>query len=205
MATLLKGIDVSVHQGTITWDKVGKQDIDFAMIRSSYGLHSRDSKFDTNVKGAQSVGIDVGAYHFSYASSIADVKAEAKNFLAAIKGYKLTMPVVYDLESNSTTNKVVSQWTDMAITFLDIMEQNGYFAMLYGSKYSLEQQMTPSKLKPYAIWVAQWASKNTCTVPWGMWQYTDSGKVAGISTLVDMDVTINDYAAIIKKAKLNNL
>jgi lysozyme len=44
----VKGIDVSVYQGTIDWRRVKNDGVRFAFIRVSDGLGFRDSKFDSN-------------------------------------------------------------------------------------------------------------------------------------------------------------
>ena len=199
------GIDVSSYQGSIDWTKVAKQSMDFAMIRASMGQTSRDTRFKTNAAGARAAGLQVGAYHYSYATSVAQAHTEAKNLLAAVKGLKITYPLVLDYEYNSSTAKVLSQWTSIAIAFLQDLENAGYFAMLYSDKNSLLNRFNPKLLTPYAIWVAQWASVNTYPNPYGIWQNSSTGTVSGISTAVDLDVSKYDYASIIKKAGLNQL
>jgi lysozyme len=139
-----------------------------------------------------------------YCTSVADAVAEAGNFLKIIKGQKFEYPVVMDLESNSYTNKAVKLWTDMAIASLEVLERAGYFAMLYSGAGALKNQFSMARLNPYAIWVAQWTSKNTFAYPYGIWQYSDKGRIAGISGAVDLDQSEVNYPAIIKKAKLNN-
>lgn len=52
MKVLTKGIDVSVWQGDIDWDKVKANGIDFAILRCGYGSNltdQDDSKFARNV------------------------------------------------------------------------------------------------------------------------------------------------------------
>ena len=76
---MYKGIDVSKWQGKIDWAKVKKDGIQFAMIRSSYGWgkDQQDRYFEENYKGAKSVGIPVGCYHYSYAHTVEEAKAQA--------------------------------------------------------------------------------------------------------------------------------
>lgn len=65
----MKGIDVSVHNGDIDWQKVKADGIEFAILRAGYGKLAvqKDKKFDDNYAGAKAVGIPVGAYWHSYA------------------------------------------------------------------------------------------------------------------------------------------
>jgi len=201
----LKGIDVSKYQGVIDWGRVSRAGIQFAMVRASEGQSARDSMFAANVAGAQANGLAVGAYHYSYAENTAQAQAEAKNFLAAVNGMKLTYPLVFDLEPNTDTSKVTGIWSDLAVTFLRALESAGYFAMLYSNKYSLETIYNAAKIAPFAVWVAQWAPKCTYQGPYGIWQTSNTGKVPGITGAVDTDISYVDYAGIIKQAGLNHL
>lgn len=38
MSFLMKGIDVSVHQGNVNWEAVKTGGVDYAIIRAGYGL-----------------------------------------------------------------------------------------------------------------------------------------------------------------------
>ena len=87
----------------------------------------------------------------------------------------------------------------MAIAFMDIVKDAGYYPMLYASKHWLESKLDYCRLKNYDIWLAQWASKPTWTGNIGIWQFTDKGKVDGINGNVDLDVAYNDYPSIINK------
>ncbi len=66
----LRGIDVSKYQGTINWQRVAADDVEFAFIRASIGNVLRsgyvlnpDDYFEYNAAQASRYGIRVGAYH----------------------------------------------------------------------------------------------------------------------------------------------
>ncbi len=94
------GIDVSVYQGTIDWEKVSECGVEFAIIRlgyRGYGKEGRlvlDKEFENNIKGAIQSGIQVGVYFFTQALS----EEEAKFVLDTIKQYNITYPVIIDTE-----------------------------------------------------------------------------------------------------------
>ena len=94
---MLKGIDVSEHQGRINWEQV-KGDIDFAILRAGYGRNNIDKQFIRNIEECNRLEIPVGIYWFSYAFSVEIARNEAKYVLEAIKPYKVDYPVSYDLE-----------------------------------------------------------------------------------------------------------
>ncbi len=195
----IKGIDVSEWQGFIDWQKVKASGVQFAMIRTSYGKQSLDKKYKDNISMAQAAGIDVGAYHYCYATSVEDAKAEARHFINTIRPYKLTYPAVLDLEDHSQANLDKKLLTDIAVAFMDIVKNAGYYPMLYASKYWLESKLDYNRLKDYDIWLAQWALKPTWNGDIGIWQYTDSGRINGINGNVDLDIAYKDYPNIINK------
>lgn len=81
------GIDVSEHQGYIDWVGVKNSGVDFAIIRAGYGhdISQIDDTFIQNMKGAQSVGLDVGTYWYSYAVDVEDAYREAETCYEIIK------------------------------------------------------------------------------------------------------------------------
>ena len=83
---MVKGIDVSEWQGVIDWDKVKAAGIQFAIIRTGWGKTGVDKQFKRNVSEARRVGIKVGLYHYSYATSVYAAQAEAAHVINLIKG-----------------------------------------------------------------------------------------------------------------------
>lgn len=205
-----KGIDVSKWQGDIDWQKVKAAGIEFAILRASYGdgtsrfkNNGRDEKFDRNYQEAKKVGIPIGVYHYCYAKNMNEMKKEAEFFLSIINGKQFEYPIILDLEDNNQQSINKSDLTDMAIAFLEILEKNGYYAMLYANKYWLENKLDYERLKKFDIWLAQWAAKPTWKGSFGIWQYTSDGNVNGITGRVDMNYSYKNYPTIIKNAGLN--
>ena len=81
-ARLIQGIDVSKYQGEIDWRKVKNAGMDFVIVRASFGWSKgqEDPFFNRNVIGAQAAGLAVGAYHYSYATTMAQARKEAELF-----------------------------------------------------------------------------------------------------------------------------
>jgi hypothetical protein len=57
--------------------------------------------------------------------------------------------------------------------------------------------------KKYALWLAEYSGALKWQGLPGMWQYSSTGRVSGISGNVDMDECYVDYPALIKQAGLN--
>lgn len=201
----LLGIDVSKWQKDIDWNKVKSAGINFVIIRATYGTDSIDEYFKANIDNAAKVGLDIGAYHYCYAKSEQEALEEAKHFLNIIKPYKLTYPVVLDLEDNSLADLSKNAVTEIALTFLQYLENKGYYAMLYSNKNWLENKLDMNKLKDFDVWLAQYNNAVTYRGTIGMWQYTSTGSVNGIKGNVDMNRSYKNYADIIIAKALNNI
>ena len=201
------GIDVSKWQGKIDWQKVKNSGIEFAFIRIGYrgenGVVYKDDNADYNIQQAQKAGVLVGVYFFSTAVSDAEAKEEAEWTLQAIEGYPISYPVVYDCEGykNSTSRMfdlTATQRTTHAMTFLETVKDAGYDVMFYGARGEIEDEAywdIQSIEKRYKIWVAQYSGvaypqKDTPDYQGktAAWQYTNKGRVDGVSGNVDMVV-----------------
>ena len=201
------GIDVSKWQGKIDWQKVKNSGIEFAFIRIGYrgenGTIYKDDNADYNIQQAQKAGVLVGVYFFSTAVNETEAKEEAEWTLQAIKGYKISYPVVYDCEGYKVSTSRMfdlssGERTDNAMMFLKTVSDAGYDVMFYGAINEIEDatywDITRIE-KKYKVWVAHYSSvaypekekpdyANRCHA----WQYTNKGSVDGISGNVDMVV-----------------
>ncbi len=201
------GIDVSKWQGTINWQKVAQENIDYVMIRSSYGYEDTDPKLKSNVSGCEKYSIDYGFYHYTYAKNVSEAKKEAKYFLKTIKNYSPDYPLVLDIEEPFYNKMSRKNVTDIVVTFMEELENAGYFAMIYCSPSFVNDRLDMSRIKDYDIWIACWGDEEKLNTyysgHYGMWQYSDEGKISGISEDVDLNYAYKDYAAIIDKFGLN--
>ncbi len=209
----LKGIDVSYAQGTIDWSEVKKHGVNFAFIRASRGYISsekpmaEDTFFDYNITGAVNNGINVGVYHYLYASTVSQAKKEAKFFISTIDKYKgkITYPVVLDVEEAYQAKLGKKTLTKIVKAFLDEIKAAGYYPMLYSNKTWLTDYLDMKQLSEYDVWLAQWNTVPTYSGPFGIWQYSCKGIVGGIKGYVDLNISYKNYAKIIKEGNYNKL
>lgn len=200
----LTGIDVSKWQGDIDWNKVKSAGIDYAIIRLGYrgtapeGNCAMDPKFEDNIKGALAAGVDVGVYYFTQAITEKEAIEEANIVIENLRGYDITFPVIYDTEyreggrANDLSNR---QRTACAKAFCETILAAGYTPMIYSSTNWSILDIDLEQL-PYDLWYAYYGEGKNIYYPYKftMWQYTDSGKVNGISTNVDLNVCFIDYS-----------
>lgn len=197
-----KGIDVSSHQGTINWAEV-KNNIDFAIIRLGYGdddASQDDTKFFDNVNGCINNGIPFGVYIYSYATNLggnASIQSEinhCKRLLSQVS--KKPFCVYIDMEDDSTKKLGKTLLTDFALEFCKQITVCGYKAGVYANQNWFINYLDPNIIKEqgYSLWVAKYSSdKPAINCDYDIWQYSDSGRMSGISdNCVDLNYMIKD-------------
>lgn len=201
----MRGIDVSQYQGNIDFAKVKASGIDFVIIRAGFGRYEtqRDPYFEKNYKNAKATGLHVGAYWYSYAQSAADAVKEAQTCIKIIKGKQFDFPIFFDLEERSQFSKGRAFCDSLVKAFCGELEKNGWFAGLYISRSPLQTYISPTVAKRYALWVAEYGSRCNYGGSYGIWQYSSTGRVNGISGNVDMDYAYIDYPSIMKSGGFN--
>ena len=209
-------MDVSRHQGTIDWAKVkasGK--IGGVMIRamgnSAEGKHSKpylDPTFERNYSECTRLGIPVGVYGYFKAVNRAEADKELAMLKQALTGKVLSLPVAVDIEDEVQKPLGKAALTDIAAHCLSTVESWGVYAMLYTGLWfgSTFLYMGGVELKPYDVWLAAYRTRKPAPGwPFGMWQYTSTARMPGVSTGVDMSHAYKDYASIIRRAGLSKV
>ncbi len=187
----IKCLDISTWQGCVDFNKVKSAGYNYVILRAGYGRenYQKDDMFEINYKNAKDAGLKVGAYWFSYASSPSEAYKEASACLYCLNGKQLDMPVYYDLEYAPGMTIGVNNYTNMAINFCNSIKKTGYKPGIYASASVFGYPLDYSKIKQYSIWNAEWS--NYYTVDCDIWQYSESGRVNGISSSVDMNYIYN--------------
>jgi LysM repeat protein len=198
-----KIIDISHHQKSVDFSRVKAAGISGVIVKATEGVQYVDPAFHTHAKGAVAAGLPVGAYHLIRATPIGQ---QARDFLAAVKQYKLQM-VAIDVENPSATSDEISRLgkaeiTRRVIALAQLIRTAGYKQIyVYASKSWLDNYLDVAALKAAGlkIWLA-WYSAATpdntdrsglCDI----WQYADNGTVDGISGPVDVDVAYRGFGA----------
>lgn len=194
------GIDVSTFQGDIDWQKVKAAGITFAIIRvggrgyGESGTLYADKRAQDNYKGAKEAGLEVGAYFFSQAVNPAEAVEEAEYVLEQIKGWELSMPVVFDWEymgEQARTAYVEPRTlTDCMNAFGKRIRQAGLEPMIYVNMDQAKDSFYMEDIEDSALWLAMYNGWEECQYPVDMWQYTNTGSVPGISGNVDINLQL---------------
>lgn len=205
-----QGIDVSKWNKKIDWTKVKAAGISFAFVRVGYRGYSGgglggDEYAASNMKNAAAAGVKVGAYIFSQAITEKEAIEEANYALSKVKGYNITMPIVFDFEYYSggrleKAKLTKQQRTNICLAFCNRIKAAGYTPCVYANKSMLNDDMYASQVSAkYPIWLAHYTSKTNYTGTYTYWQYSSEGSVNGISGDVDMN-----YAYIAPGSSLGN-
>ena len=197
-----KGIDVSRYQGEIDWEKVAGDDVEYAFIRLGIrgyteGAIQEDEQFEANIKGARRNDIDVGVYFFTQALSVEEAEEEAEYVLDKIAPYEVDYPIVLDVEAVANTrartrNLTKEERTQYCIAFCEKIREAGYTPMLYGNLKTFMLMLDLTQLEDYDKWFANYDEMFYYPYAFKIWQYTDKGKVNGIGTDVDMNISFEE-------------
>ncbi len=202
----IKGIDVSVYQGDINWEKVAADGVQFAYIRLGYrgyneGVFAVDVNFEKNITGAIDAGIPVGIYFVTRAITVDEAVEEADWVIDKIKDYDTSWPVMLDLESAGAlgardNDLTAEERTDIIIAFCERIKEKGYGdVLLYSNIGYFLDYMQLERLTDYDKWFAQYFNRPFFPYAFSIWQYTSSGRVDGISGNVDLNIAFKDYGA----------
>lgn len=184
-----QGIDVSQWQGRIDFAAVKEAGVQVVYIRSSLGGDYTDPRFQENYKNAKAQGLKVGFYHYVTASNEEQARQEAQFFATVVAGTEPDCRLAMDFEylqglSRQEINRV-------ALAFLEELERlTGHRPAVY-TNTSMASTVYSKALAQYPLWVAQWGASNPADngvwESWSGFQYSDAGRIPGISSAVDLD------------------
>lgn len=172
-----KIIDVSHHQGNINW-ATAKKEVDLAILRVQDGSSVQDRQYKTNAAGCKQNGIPFGNYAFTRFVSLADARKEAQDFWA--RGDKAAAFWVVDAEV-----KTMNDMQGGIQAYINELRRLGAKKVgLYVGHHTYEP-FGAARVKCDFVWIPRYGKKPA--YPCDLWQYTDSGSVAGIRGPVDIN------------------
>jgi lysozyme len=186
----IRGLDISHHQGSIDWGKLGKAKVDFVYIKATEGVDYTDHLFASNWQGAQRADIKRGAYHFfSLCKPGID---QARNFIKTVKLSKGDLPPAIDLEFGGNCTKIPSR--TQLVAELQAFEKEIYTAYAVRPIYYVTEDFFEHYFKGQepsnALWIRgiyhkpKFMKNAKCK----FWQYSSIGYVNGIHGRVDLNV-----------------
>ncbi|WP_433181343.1 lysozyme [Actinoallomurus sp. CA-150999] len=197
------GLDVSSHQGNVTWSSVKSNGAQFAYVKATEGTTYQNPYFSQQYVGSYNVGLIRGAYHFATPDTSSGA-AQADYFAAHGGGWSAdhhTLPGAVDLESNpygascyGLSQASMRSWIHAFIN--EYHAKSGRWAVIYTS-LSWWTSCTGNTDTTFAtnspLWIAKWASSaGTLPAGWSFytfWQYADSGTFPGDQDVFNGDST----------------
>lgn len=198
-----KGVDVSRYQEKIDWKKVAGDGVEYAFIRlgirgATEGKLILDEAYEDNMEGALENGIDTGVYFFTQALNKEEAVEEAEFVLEHLEDYDVSYPIVLDVEEVTTKNPRTKNmekqdWTDVCIAFCERIKEAGYTPMIYGNLKTFLIMLDMEQLEEYEKWFAYYQTPLYFPYEFSVWQYTSAGKIEGIGTDVDLNISMKDF------------
>ena len=195
MANAYNCIDVSAHEGYISWDEAKADSVDYAFIKCGFGqdYESQDDKlFHYNMDEALKAGVKVGIYFYSYATTVEQAIGEAEHCCRLIEPYKdkISFPIFYDVEEK----KIKDHISETIPAFISYLNNRGFNCGVYCSTSWFDELFKDIDCDYF--WFASWGPDDgePHTKPqWAdIWQYTSKGSVNGVgSGCVDCDILYN--------------
>ncbi|QQO40378.1 LysM-like endolysin [Bacillus phage 268TH004] len=187
-----KIVDISHHQGKPDFAKFAKE-VDLAIVRVQYGSTTKDREADRNQKELKKYGVPFGTYAYGRFVSVSDAKVEAKDAIARTD--KSAKFIVLDVEADTIASCGTANLAEASQAFLDKIKEAGFKTGFYVS-HELYKKYGLDKVKADFLWLPRYGADNgtqskkpdyDCC----LWQYTQKGKVAGISGYVDLNATLD--------------
>ena len=208
------GIDISHWQGNVDYNRlIASKKIDFMIAKVGWYSESRskfmvDSQFERNYDEAKKGKIPLGIYLYSYATNEDEARREAENLIKYLntsnkKEYEL--PIFFDIEDKTQESLSKDTATKIITAFGNVIKNAGYNTGIYANLDWYTNKIDLSKIpEEYSLWIAHYDKSVTITdgIPdqlekyaktHDIWQYTQTGKIDGISGNVDFNVCYKKY------------
>lgn len=186
-AALLLGIDVSHHQQRIDWRQlVQRSEVHFVFVKATEGGDFLDSLFSENWAWLREMGIRRGAYH--YFRPKRDGALQAEHYLRTVELQPGDLAPVLDIETTDgrrpeIVRREALEWLQKVEKALCVRP------IIYTNQYFYERHLA-GYFDDYPLWIARYSDEHPrlSTRPWHFWQFSEKGRLPGISRPVDLNV-----------------
>ncbi|MDE6845459.1 MAG: hypothetical protein K2J99_06795 [Lachnospiraceae bacterium] len=190
----VRGVDVSHYQGTIDWEKLAGQDLDFAFIKATEGSGHVDECFADNWQEAGKTDLYIGAYHFFSFDSDGEKQAELYIDTVGSLDGKIAPAVDVEFYGDKKSNppqkdELVSELKKM----LETLEEHYQAKPVIYTTYKVYHEYIKGEFDEYPLWIRNVYYQPVFTAgnKWTFWQYTDTAVLEGYQgteKYIDMNV-----------------
>ncbi len=186
--TLTSGVDVSHDQGPVDWAKVKGAGVDWAYAKASEGDTLGDATFAANWPAIKAAGLTRGAYHFYVVGD--PPKDQLANFTKHVTLEPGDLPPMVDVERKQHPQGRTAMIADLH-EFLSLLKAHYGVTPIVYTEPAFWNANFDGSFSDYPLWVAEYGVRAPRPVTgwtgWTIWQHSESGKVLGINTPVDLD------------------
>lgn len=192
---MIRGIDISEHQGAVDFQRVKSSGVTFVIPREGY-RNTIDRWFLRYVSGAKEAGLQIlGVYHFIYTDG-ATIRENAESTYQDVLGAGLDPKETWifaDLEDDTFIKNGLeptrARCTNILYEYLDVLRDLGCRKLgIYTNNWYYNNLIDWDVLADYknSVWLADYSSgpDQTCMIQ----QTSEDGIVDGITGTVDTDV-----------------
>lgn len=210
------GIDISHYQSYIEWDEVclyldkqrrlhrdsaaGRQrrEIDFVVAKATQGIKWQDNFYARNKASAAKRNILFGAYHF-YSPALSAAK-QAENYIRTANLQRGDMVPVLDVEEYGYGLPE----PDSVLCWLKQVERYyGAKPVIYTNENCyLSYFLKHPPLLRYHFWIARYGGLQPDRMHL-LWQFTETGTVAGISGYTDINILRGTKEDLMQKCTIH--
>jgi GH25 family lysozyme M1 (1,4-beta-N-acetylmuramidase) len=200
----LRGVDVSSFQGDINWRAVREAGYVFGFAKATEGRDFRDPRFTAGRwKAMADARIVRGAYHFARPQPGRSGRDEARWFCRVVQSVggrrDGDLPLCLDVEWAKGLNpqQIVRWCSDFCA---EVKRQTGRGCIVYTGGFWKNLGRVPAPKQGEVLWIAHYGVKKP-QLPagwktWTFWQFSDKGRVPGISGPVDVNYFNGNLAAL---------
>lgn len=190
----IHGVDVSHYQGTIDWETLSQQGLDFAVIKATEGSTHIDDRFDENWQAAEQTHLYLGAYHFFSFDSEGD--RQAASYIETVGSLDGKLAPVVDVEYYGTKRSNPPERTEVIKKLkdlLDTLEQHYQIKPIIYTTFTVYNEYIKGEFEGYPLWVRSIYCPPAVLFgnQWSFWQYMDTAMLegyAGDQKYIDVNV-----------------
>lgn len=186
------GADLSHYQGTVDWEILSEEDLQFVYIKATEGSSHVDPRFAENWKQANRTDLTAGAYHFFSFDSPGET--QAVNFITSVGSREGMLPPVVDVEyyadkkDNPPKPEAVREQLQNMLSRLEEYYQT--IPVIYSTE-EVWNRYLKGYFDGYPLWIRNVYRRPGIEEPWTFWQYTNRARLDGYSgeeTFIDLNV-----------------
>lgn len=186
------GMDISEWQYDVDFEKIKEAGCEFVIMRLGFshdGKLTLDKKFKQNLENAKKVNMPIGVYIYFHDDTKEELLSTLNTAFEVLNGTSLQLPFFFDWEEFHDFQEHEISFKDLNQlykVFKSEVEKAGYEAMLYGSKFYLNEVW--ANTDEMEVWLAHYIDWSNYDKPYRFWQLSATGRIDGIEGNTDLDI-----------------